>query len=84
MEVFREMQQEGVQLNGITNMNILKACGSPSAVKWGEEVHANIKYGGFESGVCVGTELFKMYGKCGNIMKARKTFDKLATWNVIS
>jgi pentatricopeptide repeat protein len=59
-----------------------------SALKWGKEVHAYIRHGGFESDVRVGTALLTMYSKCGSIEAARKTFDKLGSrddmsWNVM-
>jgi pentatricopeptide repeat protein len=65
-------------------LSILKACASPSALKWGKEVHACIRHGGFESDVRVGTALLQMYAKSGSIEAARKTFDKLGSRDVMS
>ena len=50
IEFFNQMCQEGVQPNEITYLSILKACASPAALKWGKEVHAHIRHGGFASG----------------------------------
>jgi pentatricopeptide repeat protein len=65
-------------------LSILKACASPSALKWGKEVHACIRHGGFESDVRVGTALLAMYAKCGSVEAARKTIDKLGSRDVMS
>ena len=84
IELFNQMRQDGVQPDAVTYLSILKACASPSALKWGKEVHACIRRGGFELDVRVGTALLKMYAKCGSIEAARRTFDKLGSRDVIS
>jgi pentatricopeptide repeat protein len=83
-EVFSQMLQECVRPNKITYLNILKACASPSALKWGKEVHAYIRQDGLETDVRVGTALLKMYGKCGSIQEARQVFDKLTNCDGVS
>ena len=54
MEVFSQMCQEGARPDEITYLSILKACASPVGLKWGKEVHAHIRHGGFESDVACG------------------------------
>ncbi|CAM6118093.1 unnamed protein product [Calypogeia fissa] len=86
--VFNRMQQEGALPDEVTYLSILKAFTSPSALKWGTEVHACITHAGFESDVRVGTALLQMYVKCGCIVEARRFFEKLTnrnfyTWNVM-
>ncbi|KAG0569542.1 hypothetical protein KC19_6G098400 [Ceratodon purpureus] len=88
MGLFNKMRQEGVQPNEVTYLSILKACASPSTLKWGKEVHACIRRCGLESDVRVGTALLKMYAKCGCIKEARHIFDNLNnrdvfSWNVM-
>ena len=88
IEVFNQMCQEGAQPNEITYLSILKACASPVALKWGKEVHAHIRHGGFASDVRVGTALVNMYAKSGSIDDARLVFDRMVerdvvTWNVM-
>jgi pentatricopeptide repeat protein len=88
MGLFNQMLQAGVRPNGVTYLSILKTCASPSALKWGKEVHAHIRHGGLESDVRVGTALLKMYAKCGCIKEARHIFDNLTnrdvfSWNVM-
>lgn len=97
MEAFNQMRQElghGVQPDEVTNVSLLKACGSKrnfnsaSTLKWGKEIHAHIRShdGGcsIESDVRVGTALLQMYAKCGSFVEARHVFDKLKNRDVIS
>jgi pentatricopeptide repeat protein len=42
MELFNQMRQDGLQPSAVSYLSILKACASPSALKWGKEVHACI------------------------------------------
>ncbi|CAM6097174.1 unnamed protein product [Calypogeia fissa] len=88
VELFNRMRREGPRPNEVTYLSILKACSSPSALKWGKEVHGCITHTGFESDVRVGTALLQMYAKCGSITEARQVFDNLAnrnifTWNIL-
>ena len=83
-EVFRQMLQEGVEPDRITYMSILNACGSPVALEWGKEVHAQALRAGLGSDVRVGTALVKMYAKCGSIQDARLVFDQIVKRDLIS
>ena len=88
MELFNQMCQKGVQPNAFTFSSVLKACGNPSALQWGKEVHACVRHAGLESDVRVGSALVHMYAKCGSIDDARLAFDKMEerdmiTWNVM-
>ncbi|CAM6118095.1 unnamed protein product [Calypogeia fissa] len=82
--VFNRMQQEGALPDEVTYLSILKAFTSPSALKWGTEVHACITHAGFESDVRVGTALLQMYVKCGCIVEARRFFEKMGKRNIIT
>ena len=88
MELFNQMCQKGVQPNAFTFLSVLKACGNPSALQWGKEVHACVRHAGLESDVRVGSALVHMYAKCGSIDDARLAFDKMeerdvVTWTVM-
>lgn len=84
MELFNQMRLEGVQPDAVSYVNILKACASPSPLKWGKEVHGHIRRAGLESNVRVGTALVQMYAKCGSVMEARETFEKLTNRNIVT
>jgi pentatricopeptide repeat protein len=76
-ELFRQMQQEGMELSNITYMSILNACTNPSALEWGREVHAHIVNSGLKWDVCLGTALISMYAKCGASEDAFKVYSEL-------
>ncbi|CAM6092218.1 unnamed protein product [Calypogeia fissa] len=84
IELFNQMRQEGAKPNEITYLNILKACASPVALKWGNQIHECIRHAGFDSDVRVGTALLKMYAKCGCIIEARQVFENLTSRDVIT
>lgn len=74
LELYNQMQEEGVQPDNFTFPSVLKACRSISA---GKEIHHHIAKAGYELDIFVGTGLVDMYGKCGSIEDARQIFDKM-------
>ncbi|XXG81252.1 hypothetical protein AAC387_Pa09g1933 [Persea americana] len=68
--------------------SLLSACSILSILSYGEQIHvAAIKYG-FESSMVVINSLTNMYGKCGDMLKAKSIFDQACArdsvlWNTI-
>jgi pentatricopeptide repeat protein len=77
LELFRQMQQEGVQLHSFTFVGVLNACATIIALEEGKCVHHHIVQSGLESDVFVGSSLVDMYAKCGSIEDAWRVFNKL-------
>jgi pentatricopeptide repeat protein len=65
--LFQQMQQEGVQLDSVTFLRVLKACASMVAIEEGRCVHQDMIQSGVESDVFVGSRLVNMYAKCGSM-----------------
>ncbi|KAL6504499.1 hypothetical protein OROGR_026422 [Orobanche gracilis] len=63
---------------------VLKACALLSSLSLGKALHSEIVKSGVESNVMVGTSLVDMYGKCCDIVSARKVFDCMPDRNVVS
>jgi pentatricopeptide repeat protein len=76
-QLFQQMQQEGVQPNSVIFLGVLNACASLIALEEGKCVHHQIIQMGLESHVFVGSSLFDMYAKCGNIEDAWRVFNKM-------
>lgn len=76
-DMFYHMQREGVQLNKITYMSMLKACSNQGALKQGKEIHAHIRKFRYEHDVRVGTALISMYGKCGYMKEAFQVYSQM-------
>jgi pentatricopeptide repeat protein len=88
LELFQQMQQEGVQPNCVTFVAVLNACASVIALEEGRCVHHQIIQSGLESDVFVGNSLLDIYAKCGSIEDVWKVFHKMpsrdvVTWNAI-
>jgi pentatricopeptide repeat protein len=84
LDLFQQMQQEGVEPNPVTFVGVLNACAMLGALEEGKHVHEQIVRCGFESNVFVGSTLTCMYAKCGSIEDARRVFNKMPTHNVVA
>ncbi|KAE9449408.1 hypothetical protein C3L33_18699, partial [Rhododendron williamsianum] len=64
LELFKEMQQEGVGISQSTYASVLRSCAGLSAVRLGAQFHAHAIKAGFRSDIIVGTATLDMYAKC--------------------
>ncbi|KAJ7528258.1 hypothetical protein O6H91_16G091900 [Diphasiastrum complanatum] len=88
LELFEQMQQEGLKPNKITFLNCLSACATPMELSKARQLHALILADGLELDTVLGTALLSMYGRCGSIKDAQEVFENLpeqdvATWTAI-
>jgi hypothetical protein len=67
LELFGQMQQEGMRPDFVTFVRMLIACASMVALEKGRCVHQQIVQSGLESDVFVGNSLVDMYAKCGSM-----------------
>jgi pentatricopeptide repeat protein len=77
LELFQQMQQEGVQLDFVIFVGFRNACSSVVAFEEGWYVHQQIIQNGLESDVFVGNSLVDMHAKCGSIEDTSKVFHKI-------
>jgi len=84
LELFRQMQSEGVEPVPITFVGVLNACANATSLKEGRHVHEQIMRSGCESNIFVGNSLIDMYAKCGSIEDARRVFNRMVSRNAIS
>jgi pentatricopeptide repeat protein len=78
LELFRQMQQEGVRPNSVTFVGVLNACASTIALEEIRCIHHQIIQIGLESDVFVGNSLVDMYAKCGIIEDAWTVFKNIS------
>lgn len=83
LELFCQMQQEGIEPDTASFVCILKACTSVAALEQGKLFHGNIVKRGFEIDVHVGSTLIHMYSSCGSLDDAVAVFERLQTRNVV-
>jgi pentatricopeptide repeat protein len=84
LELFPQMQQEGMEPNPITFVGLLNACASVAALEKGRHIHEQIIQFGCEDDLFVANSLIDMYAKCGNIEDAQRVFNRMPMHNVVS
>ncbi|XP_057862802.2 pentatricopeptide repeat-containing protein At2g13600 [Cryptomeria japonica] len=84
LELFYQMQRNGMQPDQFTFASILPACAKMRAFEQGIAIHQTIIEKGFLSDVVVASAVVDMYAKCGSIHKARELFDRMPGKNVVS
>ncbi|KAJ4970798.1 hypothetical protein NE237_003897 [Protea cynaroides] len=82
--LYFQMEEEGVEPDQFTFPRVLKACAGLGLIQMGEEIHRHIVRSGFAADGFVLNGLVDMYAKCGDIVKARKIFNKIAHRDLVS
>ncbi|CAM6014887.1 unnamed protein product [Sphagnum balticum] len=84
LELFQQMQQEGVRPKSVTIVGVLNACASIVALEEGRCVHQQIIEHGWDSDVFVANSLIDMYAKCGSMEDAWRVFNKMPSRDVVT
>ncbi|KAK9076060.1 hypothetical protein SSX86_004393 [Deinandra increscens subsp. villosa] len=82
--LFNCMRDSGLEFDLVTMVSVLSACSQVGDLGLGEWIHAYINGNGLRVTTTIGTSLINMYGRCGDVIKARKVFDSLDQQNVIT
>ncbi|XP_023771825.1 putative pentatricopeptide repeat-containing protein At5g37570 [Lactuca sativa] len=82
---FRRMKQSCyVAADKYTFPSLVKACSGALALREGQVIHGLIVKYGTEGDVFVGSSLIDLYGKCGELIDARKVFDGMPVRNEVT
>ncbi|CAK9219482.1 unnamed protein product [Sphagnum troendelagicum] len=84
MQLFEQMQQEGVRPNKFTFVQVIKACAGLGRLEDGRLVHEQLIQSGCESNVFLKNSMVDMYAKCGSIEDACRVFNKMPARDVVS
>ncbi|XP_061373837.1 pentatricopeptide repeat-containing protein At5g66520-like [Gastrolobium bilobum] len=84
LAVFQEMKLANEKPNSVTLVSLLSACTKMVNVSAGESIHSYITRNHMEMDVALGTALFEMYSKCGQIDKALLVFNSMPRKNLQS
>jgi pentatricopeptide repeat protein len=84
MQLFQQMQREGVRPNKFTFVPVIKACAGLGTLEEGRCVHKQIIECGWDSDVFVCNSLVDMYAKCGSIEEAWRVFNKMPSQDVVT
>ncbi|XP_065871173.1 pentatricopeptide repeat-containing protein At4g25270, chloroplastic [Euphorbia lathyris] len=82
--LYFQMEEEGIEPDQFTFPRVLKACGGLGLIQIGEAVHRDLVRLGFFNDGFVLNALVDMYAKCGDIVKARRIFDKIVSKDSVS
>lgn len=83
IDSFRKMQMNGTRANFPSIISILTVCASLAILDHGREIHAAVLRSHFDEDVFVVSALTTMYAKCGELMKAKKIFDRFDSKDVV-
>ncbi|PIA60929.1 hypothetical protein AQUCO_00300444v1 [Aquilegia coerulea] len=88
LQVFKQMLQEGIELNPFTFSITIRACSSIVSHIFGQQIHVAVIKHGFESNLPVGNSLVDMYCRCSRLSEAYRYFHELPerdliTWNTM-
>ncbi|KAM7517798.1 hypothetical protein LguiB_016760 [Lonicera macranthoides] len=84
LELFREMQVQGVDMDEFTLASVVGTCGHLGALDLGKWVHSYIDKEGVKVDVVLGTCLVDMYSKCGSLHDALKVFEGMCERDVMA
>ena len=84
ISIFIRMKRSDAVPDKFTYPSLIKACSKECAVKEGVALHGSAVRCGVGDDVFVMTSLIHLYGKCGEILCARKVFDEMRERNVVS
>ncbi|KFK40428.1 hypothetical protein AALP_AA3G372200 [Arabis alpina] len=84
MELFREMQLDGIEPDEISLVSVLPSCAHLGSLELGKWIHMYAERKGFmkQTGVC--NALIEMYSKCGVISQAIELFNHMKGKDVIT
>ncbi|KAL0915344.1 hypothetical protein M5K25_015756 [Dendrobium thyrsiflorum] len=84
LQLFRQMQLEGMKADKVTLASLVLACTHLGTLKLGKWLHAYTKREGIDVDVVLGTALVDMYAKCGCVENAVEIFDEMPHKNVMT
>ncbi|KAK3009749.1 hypothetical protein RJ639_014449, partial [Escallonia herrerae] len=88
VELFGRMKGEGLEANEMGLVTVLGECGSLGDLGLGSWIEEFVLESKMEVNSYIGSALINMYGKCGDLLSARRVFDGMVNkpvvaWNAI-
>lgn len=84
LELFKNMQKEGLGVSQSTYASLFRSCAGLSALSFGSQLHGHSLKMHFGFDTIVGTATVDMYAKCGRLCDAKKLFHTLSIHNLQS
>ncbi|KAL3591056.1 hypothetical protein D5086_009696, partial [Populus alba] len=77
------MQTEGVRPSFPSVISVLSVCGSLASLDHGRQVHSQLVRSQFDIDIYVSSVLITMYIKCGDLVTAKRVFDRFSTRDIV-
>jgi hypothetical protein len=77
MQLFQQMQQEGMNCDKFILVQVINACVKLKTLQDGKHVHEQIIENGFEYDIFVGNSLVDMHAKCESMEDTWNVFNKM-------
>ncbi|XP_043717752.1 putative pentatricopeptide repeat-containing protein At3g49142 [Telopea speciosissima] len=84
VELFCQMESNGVEPDAVTIASVLPACGDLSALMQGRKIHEYVVRKRLFPNMFLENALVDMYAKCGCLQDARQVFDGMQSRDVVS
>lgn len=84
MATYYQMEEDNVEPDRYTFPRVLKACAGIGSISVAEGVHRQAVRTGFGNDPFVLNALVDVYSKCGDIGKARRIFDVIQQYDIVS
>ncbi|TKY46200.1 Pentatricopeptide repeat-containing protein [Spatholobus suberectus] len=84
LNLFKEMQDQGIQSDNIGFASAISACAGIQALNQGQQIHAQACVSGYSDDLSVGNALVSLYARCGKVQEAYFAFDKIFAKDNIS
>ncbi|XP_019453101.1 PREDICTED: pentatricopeptide repeat-containing protein At4g13650 [Lupinus angustifolius] len=86
LNLFEEMQDEGIQSDNIGFASAISACAGIQVLDQGRQIHAQSCVSGYSDDLSVGNALVSFYARCGKVREAYFAFNKILakdnrSWN---
>ncbi|XP_022147491.1 pentatricopeptide repeat-containing protein DOT4, chloroplastic isoform X1 [Momordica charantia] len=84
LDLFREMQYQGVQPNHVSIVSVLPACADSGVISLGKEIHGFSMRRDFYSLVNIQNSLMDMYSKCRNLEASIRVLKMMRKKDMVS
>lgn len=84
MQLYQQMQQDGLAITDSTFIRLLDACARERLWAAGKVLHASLVKLAFDADVSIGTALVNMYNKCLSLQDGQAVFNLLPVHDVFS
>ncbi|KAF7824786.1 pentatricopeptide repeat-containing protein [Senna tora] len=82
--IFSQMREEGYTPNNFTFSSVITACAGLCLLEYGQQIHGLICKANLDTEDCIESALIDMYAKCGNLIDAKKVFERLSNPDTIT